>query len=135
MRYFKDKKNNIYAIDEGFEHLLPENCVEITKQQALIIANSKTKQVKLTPEQNIAAIKAKARQLILTRAPEYKQRNYLARKLELQDKLIMGQSLTPEEQAEFDFITAEWQWIKAVREVSNTAEASGTPVDEIVWPV
>lgn len=88
----------------------------------------------LAPEENIAAIKAKAGQLITSRLPEYKQRNYLARKAELQDILIAGGVLSASEQAEVDFLAAEWAWAKAVRVASNEAEAAGTPVDAIVWP-
>lgn len=83
---------------------------------------------------NIAAIKAKANEIILARFPEYKQRNYLKREIELQNKLITGGTLTPEEQVELNFISAEWAWVKAIRETSNAAEAAGTLVDEIVWP-
>lgn len=84
---------------------------------------------------NIAAIKAKAGQLILARLPDYKQRNYIARKAELQDILLTGNTLSASEQAEWDFFSAEWSWAQAVRIASNAAEAAGTPVDEVVWPV
>ena len=49
MKYFKDTDNQIHAIEEGFEHLLPFGCVEITKEEADAIANPP-----LTPEQIIA---------------------------------------------------------------------------------
>lgn len=83
---------------------------------------------------NVAAIKAKAREIILARLPEHKQRNYLVRKAELQDILISSGKLSESEQAEWDFFTAEWAWVKAVRATSNAAELAGTPVDEVVWP-
>lgn len=80
-------------------------------------------------EENVTAIKTKAGELIVARVGDStKQRNLLARKSELQDKRISGEILTPEEQA-------EWDWIKAVRATSNAAEVAGTPVDQVVWPL
>jgi hypothetical protein len=39
MKHFKDTTNQVYAIEEGFEDLLPAGCVEITKEEADAISN------------------------------------------------------------------------------------------------
>lgn len=79
-------------------------------------------------------IKAKARLVILSKVPDWKQSNLLARKAELQDVLLSGDTLTADQQVEWDYMLNEWNWIKAVREASNQAEADGTPIADIVWP-
>lgn len=84
--------------------------------------------------QNIAAIKAAAGVVITARLPEWRQRNLLARQLELQDKLLAAGSLTTAEQSEADAMRTEWEWCKAVRTTSDQAESNNTPVDQVVWP-
>ena len=49
MKHYKTPNNQVYAIEEGFEDLLPAGCVEITKEEADTIANPPP-----TPEQIIA---------------------------------------------------------------------------------
>ena len=49
MKYFKDANNQVHAIEEGFEDLLPTGCTEITKEEADAIANPPP-----TPEQIVA---------------------------------------------------------------------------------
>ena len=49
MKHYKTTDNQIYAIDEGFEDLVPAGCIEITKEEADAIANPPP-----TPEQIIA---------------------------------------------------------------------------------
>jgi hypothetical protein len=39
MKYFKDINNRVHAIEEGYEQLLPVGCVEITNDEADVIAN------------------------------------------------------------------------------------------------
>lgn len=69
----------------------------------------------------IAEAKAEASRRILTRLPDWKQRNYLAHSLELTRK---GEdNLTPEETASIAFMEAEWEYAKSIREASNLIEA------------
>ncbi len=73
-------------------------------------------------EKQIAGIKAKAGSLILAIAPEWKQRNILARTVELRD-IQDSRALTAEEYAEKDAAQAVWDSIKAIRAHSDTLEA------------
>ncbi len=95
-------------------------------------------QVEITPYQTpeeaeaarIERIKAKAMAAILAIAPEWKQRNLIARGLELTEILAAGGSLTSAQQAESDAIKAVWAQISAIRAASDQAEADGTPADQ-----
>lgn len=78
----------------------------------------------------IVQIKAKANAAILAIAPEWKQRNLIARGLELTEILAAGGSLTSAQQAESDAIKAIWAQISAIRAASDQAEADGTPADQ-----
>jgi hypothetical protein len=55
-----------------------------------------------------------AYEAIVTKYPEWKQRNALARATELNEKKISS-SLTAEEDAEIVVIKSMWEWIKSVR--------------------
>lgn len=68
MKYFKDQSNKVHAIEEGFEDLLPADCVEITKEEADAIANPPP-----TSEQIIAQYTAGVQQHLDTFA---RTRNY-----------------------------------------------------------
>ena len=57
MKYFKDKSNNVHAIEEGFAHLLPIGCIEITKAEADALADPPP-----TPEQIVAQYTAGVQQ-------------------------------------------------------------------------
>lgn len=70
----------------------------------------------------IAKIKDDATSRILAILPEVKQRNSLARSLELTHKVVTGVSLTDQESAEVLAIQAKWDEIKAVRVLSNIRE-------------
>lgn len=85
-------------------------------------------------EQEIQAIKVMAGQIITTRIPEWKQRNLIARKTELQDQYIDNVPFSTEERAEWDAMAEAWEWVKNVRAASDWAEINKTPVDEIIWP-
>ena len=93
-----------------------------------------------------ARIKAEAARRILEAMPEWKQRNMIARGLELSRIEIAGESLSPEEQAEEEAINAAWSFAKAVRQASDDLEAqisemnedarrNFTPTDDSHWPV
>ena len=79
----------------------------------------------------ISDIKAKAGELIITRMPEWKQRNYIARRIELSEIATR----TAEEDAELAFIEGEWAYAKAIRQISNDAEAAGTLLVDVDWTV
>lgn len=89
--------------------------------------------VELTSEEQelkrVSEIKRKAESLILDIAPEYKQRNILARALELSEIV----DKTPEQQEEVRQIYALWGRIKTICETSNQAEIDGIWADEIEW--
>ena len=82
-------------------------------------------------------IKRKAGELINAQYPEWKQRNILARTVELQE-LANTRVLTDAEQAEKNAAQSVWDSIKAIRTHSNTLEAAvdnGQTVDiESGWP-
>lgn len=71
-------------------------------------------------------IKQKAQAAILKIAPEWKQRNLIARSVELAETLATVGALTTDEQAELDAIKAVWNQVKAIRTASGQAEADGT---------
>jgi hypothetical protein len=84
-------------------------------------------------ERRIAAIKAKAGEIINSVAPDWKQRNMLARSIELVN-LANDREYTVEEQAELDELNAFWSWVKLVRATSNAAETEGKQVYQVIWP-
>lgn len=51
MKHFKDADNKLHAIEDGHENLLPSDCVEITQEEADVLANPPP-----TPEQVIRAV-------------------------------------------------------------------------------
>ena len=69
-----------------------------------------------------AEIKQEAYEAIVTHLPEWKQRNLVARSVELTEKKF-DTSLTAEEQTELDDLKTKWGWVKQVRTNSDTAEA------------
>jgi len=85
-------------------------------------------------ERRIAAIKAEAGRIIENVLPDWRQRNALARMVELSNAQ-QSRAMTTEEQAEIDGINHIWGWIKLVRAASNAAEADGRQAYQIVWPV
>lgn len=107
------------------------NPLDITQLQNdfanLLAADNETKRV--------AAIKEEAGRRIIAKYPEWKQRNMLARSLELTNKVAMTGTLTGDEQAEVAAMQVVWSWIKDVRDVSSLAESSGTQPQDINWPV
>ena len=73
--------------------------------------------------QRIAQVKAKAREKILARMPEWKQANATARAVEL---VSLGQASG----AEWTAMQAAWAWVKSVREYSNALEAQINASDD-----
>lgn len=82
-----------------------------------------------------AKIKAKAREIILGRLPDWKQVNLIARAAELTEKRATGETLNSEEEVELAACKAEWTWVKSVRTKSDEAELDGSVPDAIDWPV
>lgn len=72
-------------------------------------------------EELIAYTKGSAGSRIISRLPEWKQRNLTARSSELL-KIRHDRAWTTEEQAEVDANQAEWDWVKQVRVASNQIE-------------
>lgn len=84
-------------------------------------------------ERRIAAIKRKAGEVINNVMPDWKQRNLMARSIELLN-ISASREYTPEEQAEVDFIQYFWAWVKVVRATSDAAENEGKQAYQITWP-
>jgi hypothetical protein len=141
------------AID-GLQHVegdeLPNKLtspyVEITMDQKLAFqANSKTHGVidgvfssawfkpidlAVTEAARIRNIKSKTNAAILIIMPEYKQRNYLAKSVELTRIELRGDTLTSEEYDQVAAIELLWSTVEAMRAKSNIAEAEGTLADD-----
>lgn len=60
---------------------------------------------------------------ILGSVAEHKQRNMIARALELIKKLAVGDTLTAGEQAELNYIESVWAWVKAIRAEGDRLKA------------
>jgi hypothetical protein len=71
----------------------------------------------------IRLIKLKAGKAIISLLPEWKQRNLLARAMELTDPNLV---LTEVQQLELADIRASWAAVKAIRTASDNAEIAGT---------
>jgi hypothetical protein len=82
-------------------------------------------------EERVIAIKAKARDVILSRYPEWKQANMTARFCEL----LAIESLSESEQAEKQALLNVWAWVKLVRAESDRLEGiAGATKDDGNWP-
>lgn len=123
-------RRGVYWLPNGSEIIITDLNVS-PPQEALTI---KPDPLPITQEQNIQLIKSMAGQIITTRIPEWKQRNLIARKTELQDQYIDNVPFSTEERAEWDAMAEAWEWVKNVRAASDWAEINKTPVDEIIWP-
>lgn len=73
--------------------------------------------------EKVIAAKAEAASRINTLAPDFKQRNMIARGVELTDVVVGGGSLTAPEVAEKAALQGAWDYVKAVRAASDTIEA------------
>lgn len=71
----------------------------------------------------IARINKHAEIIILAEMPDWKQRNFLARSVELSHKKA-EQAWTTEETTEWNLLQAKWDWAKSVRTASNVATAA-----------
>jgi len=81
----------------------------------------------------VFGIKRAAQIYILTRYPQWRQANLASRAVELVRVQMQG-ALTVDQETELAAIETVWAWIKAVRDTSNEAEASGVTADQIQWP-
>lgn len=93
----------------------------------------------VSPADQIAAIKAEASARILAALPDWRQRNMIARSVELLEIREAGEILTAAELLELDAIRAAWAWARAVRSYSDQLEAlvaQGETVDPATaeWP-
>lgn len=87
-------------------------------------------------QERVAGIKGKAAQLIEEIAPAYKQRNMIARSVELDRIVNGGGQLSTSEQAEFDAMNTVWSYVKQVRAFSNELEnrEDKPKASDEVWP-
>lgn len=87
-------------------------------------------------QRRILLAKGIAHQKIIAIADETKQRNMIARSVELDRLLRDNGSLTAQEQAEYDAMDSIWQRIKAIRSASNQIEATPgeDPETSTLWP-
>lgn len=72
----------------------------------------------------VAAVKAKARDVIVARYPDWKQANMTARAVELTRIMAGGGALSPTESAELAALETAWAWIKSVRAASDAHEVA-----------
>lgn len=82
-------------------------------------------------DQRIPDIKADACNVITDRYPEWKQRNMIARMVELNTKATP----TVDEEAESAALQAVWDWVKSVRAESDRLEADvNLTANDANWP-
>ena len=79
----------------------------------------------------VVEIKKEARRRIEEIAPEFKQRNMLARRIELQEKAMAGAKLTREEIGEIEAARLAFSKIKALRDASDRIEAEAMKADDL----
>lgn len=106
--------HNGYLPPEGWELLPVEKLPKSWIQEPL----PKTDRVAL-----IAEIKQGCEAKILAVLPAWKQRNMIARGLELARKEYRGEKMTPQEQSEYEAIETAWRWVKELRAQSDAEEA------------
>ena len=110
----------------------PHNAVEITEEQHKDLIENQGKRkwngsavvayaAPFNAEQCANAIKAIAGQVIISIAPEYKQRNMLAAALRIENKQRLGTS-TAEEDDTADAIITLWNRVEAIRAKSDELE-------------
>ncbi len=78
----------------------------------------------LKSEEKKQDVKNEANKRIVAVLPEWKQRNYTARSVELTEKIATGGTLTTDEQTELTNIKGLWAQVKDIRNKSDTLEAS-----------
>ena len=89
----------------------------------------------LVARRRVHLIKMKARDLILSQLPEWKQRNLSARFTELLEKQVSGKTLSTEESSEMVGIKGWWTWVKEVRSESDRLEAdTDLYIEDASWP-
>ena len=82
-------------------------------------------------DQRIPDIKVAACKVITDRYPEWKQRNMIARMVELNTKATP----TVDEEAESAAIQAVWDWVKSVRAESDRLESDvNLTANDANWP-
>ena len=81
----------------------------------------------------VTTIKAAASNRIVNLLPAWKQRNQIARMLEILASTIDLSVLPTKEQLEIHDAATGWAAIKAIRNTSNAAESNGTAPEDVVW--
>lgn len=110
MKYFKTN-NEVMAIDKGQEFLVKPEWLEITEEEAMLITNPPKTEEELESER-VQAIKSKAGEIINQKYNIYWQLNH------------------PRVDVTF---TKEYEWIDAVRAMSNELEADvSKTVDDFI---
>lgn len=139
----------VYPVIEEPSPVYNEATQRIVRQQPQLINNQwmvkwvvvdKTEEEQIQYRENqVRNVKAEAKRRIISIAPEWKQRNMIARGLEFARKMIRDgpNALTPEEEAEEAAMYALWTEVKRLRTVSDTLEAMDPPpedyADNIHW--
>lgn len=93
------------------------------------------------PALNTSEIEAKRVQEIKTTAgekiveimPEWKQRNSIARMVELLSDAVDMTGLSADALAEISAVMLQWDDVKTIRTTSDAAETDGTNPDDVVW--
>lgn len=133
-----DETKALYSVYPVIEEPSPtynEATQRIVRQQPQLINNQwvikwvvadKTEEEQIQyREKQVRNIKAEASRRIISIVPEWKQRNIIARGLEIARKMIRNgpNTLSPEEEAEEAAISALWTEVKRLRTVSDQLEA------------
>ena len=109
-----------YTIVEG--EMLWDTNSKVVRINYSVTEKSAPAELAVISDREIETVKAEAYRRIVAISPEYKQRNLLARGLELALKMIAGGTLTAGEQAEITAGRQIWARIKAIREHSDMIE-------------
>lgn len=84
------------------------------------------------------AVKQEARRRIITRFPDWKQTNMVARGVELQNLFRLNGAWTAQELGEAAALDAAWAWVKSVRTASDAIEQMSPIPDDYAadarWP-
>lgn len=133
MKIFKNANDELYEIEAGFEHMLPDGLTEITQLEADAIRAPSPEEAEVI---RVNEIINKSNLHVLAKYSELKQRKLLSMAVAIQDRQQQGITLTSNEEATLQMIRDVNTWITSVRDVENAAIADGvTLAENMVLPV
>lgn len=120
---WKNNSVNAFSLDTVKEAYIGEDFPtpdELDEAWLICLQEEKKEQAKEGAYKRIIAI-----------LPEWQQRNYTAKSVELTEKKVDGVALTPEELIILDVIKAKWVLIQQIRAASDSIEADIDGVNTI----